>query len=296
MLFHAMNTQIAPVQKAVITVAGLGTRFLPATRSVPKILLPILNVPVIEYAVREVVDSGITDIAIVMSPGMEEVTEYFSERTELVSILDRRGKGDLAAMQREISSLANITTLYQEDPRGPGHAVLMAKEFVGREPFAVLFPDDVIWNKTPGTKQLIDVRSQHGGSVIAARAVPDEVVSSKGIIDGDEVSDRVVSVRGVVEKPPLDEAPSNLSIIGRYVLDPAVFDYLEGEHAGAGGEIQLTDAIQATIGSLPVHACRFEGHHADTGNPGGMLQAALHEAGNDPALRELVKSAIAEWK
>ena len=134
------------------------------------------------------------------------------------------------------------------------------------------------------------------GSVIAALEVPDEVVSSKGIIDGDEVAERVVAVRGLVEKPPLEEAPSNLSIIGRYVLEPAVFEYLQGEHAGAGGEIQLTDAIEATIGTLPVHACRFEGYHADTGNPGGMLQAALHEAGNDTALRELVRSAIAEWK
>ncbi len=291
-----MSNNIAPVRKAVIPVAGLGTRFLPTTRSVPKILIPILNIPVIEYAVREVVNSGITDIAVVMSRGMEPVVDYFGEHKELVDILDERGKTDLANMQREISSLASITTLYQDNPRGPGHAVLMANEFVGGEPFAVLFPDDVIWHETPGTKQLLDVRTAHGGSVVAARAVPDEVVPTKGIIDGDEIGNGVFSVRGLVEKPSFEDAPSNLSIIGRYVLDPAVFEYLEGEHAGAGGEIQLTDAIEATIGSVPVHACRFEGHHADTGNPGGMLEAALYEAGKDPALRDLVRSAIDGWE
>lgn len=278
-------------------VAGLGTRFLPATRSVSKVLIPILNVPVIEYAVREVVASGITEIAIVMSRGMEEVTEYFGEQKTLVDTLEERGKGDLAAMQREISSLASVTTLYQDDPRGLGHAVYMAREFVGDEPFAVVLPDDVIWAQTPATQQLIEVRgTRGGGSVLAALEVPDEVVSSKGIIDGDEVTDGVYSVRGLVEKPSLEDAPSNLSIIGRYVLEPTVFDYLEEEHAGAGGEIQLTDAIEATIGKLPVFACRFDGHHADTGNPGGMLEAALYEAGKNPALRELVKSAIAAWE
>lgn len=291
-----MSNSISPVRKAVIPVAGLGTRFLPATRSVPKILIPILNVPVIEYAVREVVSSGVTDVAIVMSRGMEVVAEYFGEKSALVNILEERGKSDLAAMQREISSLTNVTTLYQDDPRGLGHAVFMARDFVGNEPFTVVLPDDVIWSDTPATRQLIDVRqARGGGSVIAAIEVPDEVVSSKGIIDGDEVSDGVFSVRGLVEKPRLEDAPSNLSIIGRYVLEPAVFEYLEGEHAGAGGEIQLTDAIEATIGKLPVHACRFEGHHSDTGNPGGMLEAALHQAGKDPELRKLVMAAIAAW-
>ena len=291
-----MNKNPMQVRKAVIPVAGLGTRFLPATRSVPKILLPVLNVPVIEYAVREVVNSGITDIAIVMSRGMESVSEYFGEQAELVRTLDERGRAKLAAMQREISSLAKITTLYQDNPKGLGHAVLMAAHFVDGEPFTVILPDDVIWSATPATRQLIDVHTEYGGSVVAALEVPDEVVSQKGIIDGDEVADRVVSVRGLVEKPALEDAPSNLSIIGRYVLDPAVFDYLVGEHAGAGGEIQLTDAIEATLGSLPVHACRFEGHHVDTGNPGGMLQAALFEAGRDPLLRALVTEAIANWE
>ena len=290
------STFIKPVRKAIIPVAGLGTRFLPATRSVPKILLPVLNVPVIEYAVRELAASGITDIALVMSPGMESVADYFGEQVELVSTLERRGNKELAAKQREIGTLARVSTYYQHEARGLGHAVLMAKDFVEGEPFAVVLPDDVIWSKTPATKQLIDVRSKHGGSVVAALEVPDEVVSKKGIIDGEPVSDRVVSVRGLVEKPALEGAPSNLSIIGRYVLESAVFDFLAREQTGAGGEIQLTDAIESTIGTLPVHACRFEGHHADTGNPGGMLEAALYEAGKDASLRALVKSAIANWE
>lgn len=285
-----------PVRKAVIPVAGLGTRFLPATRSVPKILLPVLNVPVIEYAVRELAASGITDIALVMSPGMESVADYFDEQADLVRTLENRGNMELAAKQLEIGKLARVSTFYQHEARGLGHAVLMAQDFVEGEPFAVVLPDDVIWSQTPATKQLIDVRSAHGGSVVAALEVPDEVVSKKGIIDGDPVSERVVSVKGLVEKPALEDAPSNLSIIGRYVLEPAVFDHLSREQAGAGGEIQLTDAIEATIGTLPVHACRFEGHHADTGNPGGMLEAALYEAGKDAALRALVKQAIAGWE
>ncbi len=296
-MLAAMSNETTPVRKAVMPVAGLGTRFLPTTRSVPKILIPILNVPVIEYAVREVVNSGITDIAIVMSRGMEEVVGYFGERRELVDILEERGRTELAAMQRDIASLARIETIYQDEPRGLGHAVLMARDFVASEPFVVVLPDDVIWSDVPATRQLIDVRTaQGGGSVIAALEVPDDVVSSKGIIDGEEISDGVFSVSGMVEKPALEDAPSNLSIIGRYVLEPAVFDYLEEEHTGAGGEIQLTDAIEATIGRLPVHACRFTGHHADTGNPGGMLEAALYEAGKDEGLRELVRAAISEWE
>jgi UTP--glucose-1-phosphate uridylyltransferase len=277
-------------------VAGLGTRFLPATRAVPKILLPVLNVPVIDYAVRELAASGITDIAFVMSRGMESVAEYFSELPGLVETLEKRGNAALAKQQREISSLAKITTLYQDEPKGLGHAVLMAQEFVAGEPFAVILPDDVIWSDVPAIKQLINVRNSHGGSVLAALEVPDDVVSKKGIIDGKEVAPGVFSVRRLVEKPKLEEAPSNMSIIGRYVLEPAVFDYLSQERSGAGGEIQLTDAIEATIGKLPVHGCRFKGRHADTGNPGGMLEAALFEASRDPALKKLVREAILDWK
>lgn len=291
-----MNSQIPPVRKAVIPVAGLGTRFLPATRSVPKILLPVLNVPVIEYAVRELVQSGIRDIALVMSRGMESVAEYFGDQEKLAATLEERGKPELAAEQREISRLANVVTRYQDDPKGLGHAVFMAQDFVGDEPFVVVLPDDVIWSQTPVTQQLINVRNSNGGgSVLAGLEVPDEVVPTKGIIDGEEIATDVYSVKGLVEKPSLEDAPTNMSIIGRYVLEPAVFDFLAREQAGAGGEIQLTDAIEATIGDLPVHACRFEGHHADTGNPGGMLEAALYEAGRDPDLKALVKAAIADW-
>jgi UTP--glucose-1-phosphate uridylyltransferase len=291
-----MSNKNTPVTKAVIPVAGLGTRFLPATRSVPKILLPVLNVPVIDYAVREAVASGITDIALVMSRGMESVAEYFSAMPKLVEALGSRGNHELAEKQREIASLAKVVIRYQDDPKGLGHAVLMAEDFVDGEPFVVMLPDDVIWADIPATKQLLNVRDAHGGSVLAALEVPDDVVPKKGILDGHEVEPGVFSVKGMVEKPKLEDAPSNLSIIGRYVLENKVFEFLSREQRGAGGEIQLTDAIEYTIGDLPVHGCRFQGRHADTGNPGGMLDAALYEAGKDPALRELVKAAIAEWK
>jgi UTP--glucose-1-phosphate uridylyltransferase len=262
---------------------------------VPKPLLPVLNVPVIEYAVREAANSGITDIALVMSPGMESVADYFSPQPQLEQALEARGQVELLKAQREISSLAEISTLYQEEPRGPGHAVLIAREFVGNEAFAVIFPDDVIRGETPALKQLINVRNTYGGSVVAAMEVSDEVVERKGIIDGEPVTESVYSVKALVEKPKLADAPSNLSIVARYVLEPVVFEHLAQERSGAGGEIQLTDAIQATIGAFPVHACVFQGKHADTGNPGGMLEAALFEASNDPALRKLVLDAVAGW-
>ena len=290
-----MRDHFSPVRKAVIPVAGLGTRFLPTTRAVPKVLLPVLATPVIDYAVREAAASGITEIMFVMSRGMESVVEYFKPYAELESALEKREQDALLAQQKEIAALANISVRFQDDPRGLGHAVLLARDFVGDEPFAVILPDDVIWADTPATRQLIDVRNAHGGSVIAALEVADDVVEKKGIIDGDDLGGGVFRVRRLVEKPKLEDAPSNLSIIGRYVLEPAVFEYLAEEHTGAGGEIQLTDAIQATIGAHDVHACRFSGHHADTGNPGGMLEAALFEAGRDPALRQQVLDIVSRW-
>jgi UTP--glucose-1-phosphate uridylyltransferase len=280
------------ITRAVIPVGGLGTRFLPATRTVPKLLLPVLNVPVIEYAVREAAEAGATDVAIVMSPGMESVTEYFQDQAVLERELKARGHDDLLEAQLEIASLANITTVYQYEPRGPGHAILQAREFCDGEAFVTIFPDDVIIHETSATEQLLQVYRQHGGSVIAAVEAPDEIVHTKGIIGGTEVGDGIYSVDTLVEKPALEDAPSNLAIVGRYVLDNSVFDYLAEEHAGAGGEIQITDAIASLIGNSPVHARKFTGFHADTGNPGGMLEAAIYVAKQDPALAEIVKRAL----
>jgi UTP-glucose-1-phosphate uridylyltransferase len=256
--------------------------------------LPVLNVPVIEYAVREAAAAGVRDIAIVMSPGMESIAEYFQNQSVLERELKVRGRDELLEAQLEIASLADITTVYQHEPRGPGHAILQAREFCDGEAFLTIFPDDVIIHDTSATGQLLQIYRQYGGSVIAATEAPDDIVHTKGIIVGTEVGEGLFSVDALVEKPTLEDAPSNLAIVGRYVLDNGVFDFLDDERTGAGGEIQITDAIASLIGSSPVHARRLAGFHADTGNPGGMLEAAIHVAKQDPELAEIVRRALAE--
>ena len=288
------SNQFPAVTKAVIPVGGLGTRFLPATRTVPKPLLPVLNIPVIEYAVREASEAGITDIAIVMSPGMESVADYFGNQDVLEKELRSRGRDELLKAQLEIASLVNVTTVYQHDPKGPGHAIYQAREFCDGEPFVAIFPDDVIIHETSATEQLMQVYREHGGSVIAVAEAPDEIVHTKGIVGGNEVATGVYAIDTMVEKPALEDAPSNLAIVARYILDNTVFNYLSEERSGAGGEIQITDAIASLLGDSPIHARRISGFHADTGNPGGMLEAAIHVAKQDPELAEIVKRALAD--
>ena len=291
-----MRTQRTGIRKAVIPAAGLGTRFLPVTRSVPKVLLPVLDAPLIHYAVAEAVAAGIEDIVLVLSPGSEAVAAYFGDQPDLERALEERGDTAALAEQRAIARMANVVVRLQHEARGLGHAVFMARDFVRDEPFAVLLPDDIIWADVPAIGQLIDVHERYGGSVVAAKEVPDEAVESLGIIDGVPVADRVRSVQALVEKPRLADAPSNLAIIGRYVLTPAVLDHLARERTGAGGEIQLTDAIAATIGKEPVHSCTFEGEHIDAGTPAGMLAATLREAGKDLRLRRRVLDAVENWQ
>ncbi len=288
---------VAPgnVRKAVIPVAGLGTRFLPVTRSVPKALLPVLGTPLIHHAVAEAAGSGIETVVLVISPGMESVGGYFDERPDLEAALEASGRGALLEQQRQISQMADVVMVTQHEPLGLGHAVNLARKTIGAEYFAVILPDDVITGRMSALAQLLAVHDEHGGSVLAARAVPDEVVPTKGIIDAEPLAERVHRVRGLVEKPPLAEAPGNLSIIGRYVLSPLVFDHLARGSAGAGGEIQLTDAIQATVGDEDVFACEFEGDHCDAGEPKGLLMAALNAARSDPELRAAVLDAVAGW-
>jgi UTP--glucose-1-phosphate uridylyltransferase len=288
------TSEMPPITKAVIPVGGLGTRFLPATRTVPKHLLPVLNVPVIEYAVREAAAAGVTDIAIVMSPGMESVVDYFGRHEVLERELKKRGRDELLEAQLELASLANVSAVYQYDPKGPGHAILQAREFCDGEAFVTIFPDDVIIHETSATEQLMQVYREHGGSVIAVTEAPDEIVHTKGIVGGTAVGDDVYSVDVMVEKPALEDAPSNLAIVARYILDNAVFDYLAEERSGAGGEIQITDAIAALLGNSPVHARQISGFHADTGNPGGMLEASIYVAKQDPDLAEVVRRALAD--
>ena len=205
-----------------------------------------------------------------------------------------RGRDELLESQLEIASLANVTTVYQHEPNGPGHAIYQAREFCDGEPFVVIFPDDVIIHDVSATKQLLQVYREHGGSVIAVAEALDEIVHTKGIVGGEEISSGVYSVDTMIEKPALENAPSNLAIVARYVLDNDVFEYLAKECSGAGGEIQITDAIASLLGNSPIHAHKISGFHADTGNPSGMLEAAIHVAKQDPELSEVVRRTLAE--
>ncbi len=284
------------VRKAVIPAAGLGTRFLPVTRAVPKPLLPVLNTPLVHYAVEEAAAAGAREVALVLGPGMGAVADYFRHRKILEATLRERGYADLLKEQQRISELVDLAVIIQDEPKGLGHAVNLAKDFVGDEAFAVVLPDDLILGEPPAIAQLMAVREKHGGSVLAARKVPWEMVSRFGIIDGVRVAAGVVSVKRLVEKPKVEQAPGNLAVVGRYILEPRVFDHLAEGKPGAGGEVQLTDAIAAMIGESPLHACTVKGFHADAGTPAGLLHAALHQAGKDPALREVVLAAVESWQ
>ena len=266
------------VRKAVIPAAGLGTRFLPVTSAVPKPLLPVIDKPLIFYAVAEAAAAGIHEIAMVLSPGLEAVAGYFSPNGPMEDALEERGDTERLAMLHEIHGLAEVTVLEQTEAKGLGDAVLMARAFVGDETFAVILPDDLIWSNTPAITQLAQVAEEHGGSVVAAKRVPRETIPNLGIIDAYALGDGVHRVQGLIEKPSLEKAPSDLAIIGRYVLTPGVFNRIEQGAAGALGEIQLTDAIAAAIGQESLHAREFDGHHIDAGTPAGLFAANIYEA------------------
>ena len=266
------------VRKAVIPTAGFGTRFLPATRSVPKVMLPILDKPSVQYAVEEAVEAGIEHVVFVLSRGQEAVGTYFHRIPDLELALERRGDEALLRSMVAISEMADISYVQQHEQMGLGHAILTARKVVGDEPFAVFLPDDVIWGDAPTIGEMIDVFDRLGGSVIAVREVPDEMVPKLGIVDATQTDGRVYQVARLVEKPSLAEAPSNLAIIGRYVLTPRVFETLQKTQPGAIGEIQLTDAIAKLLATQKVHAYRFPGAHFDVGTPLGLLKASVHAA------------------
>ncbi len=266
------------VRKAVIPAAGFGTRFLPATRSVPKVMLPVLDTPAIHHSVAEAAQAGIEQIVLVISAGHEATGQYFGRVAELEAALEKRGDERLLRQMVEISEMAEVSYVYQEQALGLGHAVLTARGSVGDEPFAVFLPDDLIWSETPTIGGMIDIFDERGSSVIAVKEVSDEAVPSLGIVDPRPVSDTLSEVVGVVEKPRLEDAPSNLAIIGRYVLTPEVFDALERVRPGAIGEIQLTDALAAVIPTQRAYAYRFPGVHFDVGTPLGLLKASIYAA------------------
>jgi UTP--glucose-1-phosphate uridylyltransferase len=275
---------------AVIPAAGLGTRFLPTTRSVPKVLLPVVDTPVIHLAVAEAAAAGIGRVVVVVSPGQEAVAGYFREMPGLEEALRRRGREELLDLMAETAGLAEVESVVQEEALGLGNAVLMSRPLVGDEPFAVILPDDVIWGRPPTIGVMAEMVEDKGGSVIAVREASREMLSSLGVVDAVPAGDRLYEVRGVVEKPRPEEAPSNLAIVGRYVLAPEVFDLLESTPPGAGGEVQLTDAIAALLPSQRVYAYRFPGVHVDVGTPSGLLKASIYESLQRPELAEEIRA------
>ena len=263
------------IRKAVIPVAGFGTRFLPATKAVPKNVLPVFDRPSIHFCVEEAAQAGIQEVILVVSRNQEAIPRYFEEWPELEAALAGRGSSEAVKEMRRIASLAKITCVTQTEQKGLGHAVLMTRDAVGDEPFAVFLPDDIIWAKRPTIGEMIEVWESTGSFVLAVKRVPDDAIPNLGIVSPVGESNTNHKLVGMVEKPPLAEAPSNLAIIGRYVLEPEIFDTLETVRPGALNEIQLTDAIAAHMDSPGVYGHEFSGEHFDVGTPLGMLKASV---------------------
>jgi UTP--glucose-1-phosphate uridylyltransferase len=268
------------VRKVVFPAGGLGTRFLPATKVIPKEMLALVDKPIIQYGVEEAIASGIEHIIIITGRGKGTMEDHFDHSFELDATLERRGKQELLAVSRGVSALSRISYVRQREPLGLGHAVLCAKGLVGDEPFAVILPDDVIDAEVPCLKQMIDVFDERGGSVLATQTVEGPEISAYGVLAGsqDPKDPRIYNCTGMVEKPKFEDAPSRQAIIGRYVLTPRIFDLLEQTTPGAGGEIQLTDGIKALLKEQKVFGYTFEGKRFDAGDKFGMLQATVEFA------------------
>ncbi|WP_214795448.1 MULTISPECIES: UTP--glucose-1-phosphate uridylyltransferase GalU [unclassified Exiguobacterium] len=280
------------VRKAIIPAAGLGTRFLPATKAMPKEMLPIVNKPTIQFIVEEAVASGIEDIIIVTGKNKRAIEDHFDRALELEQNLESKGKTRLLESVRHSSNLANIHYIRQQEPKGLGHAIWCARKFIGDEPFAVLLGDDIIESDVPATKQLIDQYEAHDRSIIGVQRVPYEMTNRYGIIDPLAVEGKLIPVRTFVEKPPIGEAPSNFAILGRYILKPDVFEALSGQEAGAGGEIQLTDAIARLNEAQTIFAYEFDGRRYDVGEPIGFVETTICHALSDPDLKDDVHALL----
>lgn len=278
----------APVRKAVFPAAGLGTRFLPATKAQPKEMLPLVDKPTIQYGVEEAVASGVSNLILVTGRGKNAIEDHFDVSSELETFLERRGKLDMLDEVRKVSNLINVSYVRQGEPLGLGHAVLVTQALVGDEPFAVVLGDDVIDAQPPALRQMIDVYERLGGPVIAVERVPETDVSNYGIVDIDPepLMPGVHRVRDLVEKPSRNDAPSNLAIIGRYILTPDIFQALEATSADHSGEIQLTNGLRRLLQSRPIYTCEIVGVRHDTGNKLGYLKAVVYFALRRPDLAE----------
>ena len=273
------------IRKAVFPVAGLGTRFLPATKAQPKEMLPLVDKPIIQYGVEEALAAGVDNIILVTGRGKNAIEDHFDVSVELETFLEARGKKDLLAEIRKISNLINFSYVRQGEPLGLGHAVLVTRPLVGEEPFAVILGDDVIDAEPPAISQMIDVFEEVQSPVLAIERVPKDDVTSYGIIDvAEEVRPGVYRIRDLVEKPPRNEAPSDLAIIGRYVLTPDIFPALEATASDRTGEIQLTNGLRRLLQSRPIYGCRIDGVRHDTGNKLGFLKAVVYFALRRPDL------------
>lgn len=274
------------VRKAVIPAAGLGTRFLPATKAQPKEMLPIVDKPTIQYIIEEALASGIEEFLIVTGRSKRSIEDHFDRSLELEMSLERSQKYELLQMIQKISDIS-VHYIRQKEPLGLGHAILCAKHFVGSEPFAVLLGDDIVDSSIPCLRQLIDIYNETGSSILGVQEVAPEKVSSYGIVEPEgRVSERVWSVRDMVEKPSEEDAPSNLAVLGRYIIMPEIFDILEKTAPGRGGEIQLTDALKKLAKSQQILAYNFEGRRYDVGDKQGYLEATVEQALKNPELRE----------
>jgi UTP--glucose-1-phosphate uridylyltransferase len=280
-----MTMMIPKVRKAVFPAAGLGTRFLPATKAQPKEMLPIVDKPLIQYGVEEAMHSGIQNIIIVTGRGKSSIEDHFDVSFELEQLLDSKQKTEMLAMVRSISDMIDVSYVRQKEALGLGHAVLRAKELVGNEPFTVVLSDDIIASEVPCLRQLLDVYEYYGASVLALVEVPMDQISAYGVVDAELVSDngresRLFRIRNMVEKPKAADAPSNLAIIGRYVLTPEIFQCIESIEPGRGGEIQLTDALKYMLRNRPIYGLKFEGTRYDAGDKLGFLKATVEFALN----------------
>lgn len=284
------------VRKAVFPAAGLGTRFLPATKAIPKEMLALVDKPIVQYGVEEALAAGIEEIIVVTARGKSAIEDHFDTSFELEANLEKKGKTALLELARKVSSMVEMAYVRQGEARGLGHAVLMAKNLVGDEPFAVLLPDDVIAGEVPCLKQMIEAYNENEGTILATQVVEGPAISAYGVLDGKAVpgKPKLFAVSGMVEKPKLEDAPSKNAIIGRYILTPAIFEKIETLEPGAGGELQLTDAIKGLIGTEPVYGFSFEGVRHDAGDKLGMLKAtvdfALQREDLGPKFREYLKS------
>lgn len=274
------------VRKAIIPAAGLGTRFLPATKAQPKEMLPIVDKPTLQYIIEEAVDSGIEEILIITGRNKKSIEDHFDRSVELELELEKKGKDDLLAEVRKITDMVNIHYIRQKEPKGLGHAIYCAKTFIGKEPFAVLLGDDIVRSEKPCLQQMIEAYNEYKTTILGVQEVPQEDVNKYGIVEGKHIEDRVYKVKNLVEKPSVNDAPSNVAILGRYIINPAIFEILEHTQPGKGGEIQLTDALKELAQKEAMYAYNFEGRRYDVGDKQGFLEATVEFALRREDLRE----------